>query len=110
QRMEVALMQSIFSRLSFVFALVIFPVLSFAQSGAEDEARTYLVRGMAAIEMAKSDDELAAAVEEFKKATEIDPTMAAAWYNMGAVQSKLGRFRDAIDSYNHYLKLAPQAD
>jgi hypothetical protein len=103
-------MQTIFSRLSFVFALVIFPVLSFAQSGAEDEARTYLVRGMAAIEMAKSDDELAAAVEEFKRATEIDPTMAAAWYNMGAVQAKIGRFRDAIGSYNRYLALAPQAD
>jgi hypothetical protein len=108
--MEVALMQTSLSRLSFVFALAIFPVLSFAQSGAEDEARTYLVRGMAAIEMAKSDDELAAAVEEFKKATEIDPTMAAAWYNMGAVQAKIGRFRDAIGSYNRYLALAPQAD
>ncbi len=103
-------MQTIFFRLSFVFSLAIFPVLSFAQSSAGDEARTYLVRGMAAIEMAKSDDELAAAVEEFKKATEIDPTMAAAWYNMGAVQAKIGRFRDAIDSYNRYLTLAPQAD
>jgi hypothetical protein len=103
-------MQTIFSRMSLVFALVAFPVLSFGQGGAADEARTYLVRGMAAIEMAKSDDELAAAVDEFKKATEIDPTMAAAWYNMGAVQAKLGRFRDAIDSYNRYLNLAPQAD
>lgn len=103
-------MQRIFSGLGLVFALAVFPVLSLAQSGAADDARTYLVRGMAAIEMARSDDELAAAVEEFKKATEIDPTMAAAWYNMGAVQAKIGRFRDAIDSYNRYLALAPQAD
>lgn len=103
-------MQTIFSRLVSVLALAVFPALSLAQGSAEDEARTYLVRGMAAIEMARSDDELAAAVEEFKKATEIDPGMAAAWYNMGAVQAKIGRFRDAIDSYNRYLALAPQAD
>ncbi|HLY97153.1 MAG TPA: tetratricopeptide repeat protein [Sideroxyarcus sp.] len=103
-------MQTIFSRMSLVVVLMIFPVLSFGQGSAAEEARTYLVSGMAAIEMAKSDDELAAAVDEFKKATEIDPTMTAAWYNMGAVQAKLGRFKDAIDSYNHYLNLAPQAD
>lgn len=36
------------------------------RADAEEEAHTYLVRGMAAIEMAKSDDELVAAVEEFK--------------------------------------------
>lgn len=59
-------MQTMFSRLSVVFALAIFSAPSFGQSSAEEEAHTYLVRGMAAIEMAKSDDELVAAVEEFK--------------------------------------------
>jgi plasmid stability protein len=59
----------------------------FGQS-SDDEARKYLVRGMAAIEMAKSDEELAAAATEFKKATEISPNMATAWYNLGSVQVK----------------------
>ena len=82
---------------------------AFAQS-REDEARKHLVRGMAAIEMAKSDEELAAAAEEFKKATEIAPNLAAAWYNLGSVQTKTGQTREAIASYQRYLALAPAAD
>jgi len=77
---------------------------------SDEEARKYLVRGMAAIEMAKSEDDLAIAVAEFKKATEIAPDMAAAWYNLGSVQSKTGQINDAIASYRRYLKLAPQAE
>jgi hypothetical protein len=65
---------------------------------------------MAAIEMAKSEADLAAAASEFKKATELAPTMAAAWYNLGSVQSKMGQFKDAIVSYRRYLILAPKAD
>lgn len=103
-------MRTIFFRLSVVFALIIFSVPSFGQSSAEEEAHAYLVRGLAAIEMARGDDELTAAVEEFKKAARIAPTMAAAWFNLGAVQAKVGQFRDAIDSYNRYLALAPRAD
>lgn len=103
-------MQTHYSKLSLVFVLIAFPVLSFGQNNSEEEARTYMVRGVTAIEMAKSPEELAAAVDEFKKAIEIDPTLAAAWYNLGSVQTKLGQFKNAIDSYNNYLKLAPQAD
>lgn len=82
---------------------------AFGQDSAE-EARKHLVRGMAAIEMAKSDAELAAAATEFKKATELAPSMAAAWYNLGSVQSKMGQLKDAIASYRRYLILAPNAD
>jgi hypothetical protein len=81
----------------------------FGQDSAE-EARKHLVRGMAAIEMAKDEDGLAAAAAEFKKATEIEPNMSAAWYNLGSVQSKMGRLKDAIASYRRYLILAPKAD
>jgi len=80
----------------------------FGQNSAE-EARKHLVRGMAAIEMSKSEDGLAAAAAEFKKAAEIEPNMAAAWYNLGSVQSKMGQLRDAIASYHRYLILAPKA-
>ncbi|MFQ6759664.1 MAG: PDZ domain-containing protein [Deltaproteobacteria bacterium] len=79
-----------------------------AQSNTED-AHTYMVRGMAAVEMAKSNDELAAAVKEFKKATEIAPTLAPAWYNLGLAQSKIGQLKDAIASYRKYLAMAPKA-
>jgi tetratricopeptide (TPR) repeat protein len=77
---------------------------------SDEEARKYLVRGMAAIEMAKSNEELAAAALEFKKATEIAPNMAAAWYNLGSVQVKIGQTKEAIVSYRKYLALAPQAE
>jgi hypothetical protein len=69
-----------------------------------------MVRGMAAIEIAESDEELADAEEEFRMATEIDPTLAAAWFNLGAVQARMGRYEAAVASYNRYLALAPDAD
>ncbi|MBA4391496.1 MAG: formylglycine-generating enzyme family protein [Syntrophus sp. (in: bacteria)] len=92
---------------SFIIMGLAAPV--FGQSSA-DEARKHLVRGMAAIEMAKSEAELTAAAAEFKKATELAPTMAAAWYNLGSVQSKMGQLKDAIASYRRYVILAPKAD
>ncbi len=97
--------------LVILIALVIIGLAApvFGQSSA-DEARKYLVRGMAAIEMAKSEADLAAAATEFKKATELAPTMAAAWYNLGSVQSKMGQLKDAIASYRRYAILAPKAD
>ena len=82
---------------------------SLAQDRAE-EARKYIVRGMAAIEAAKSDDDLADAAAEFRKATEIAPQMAAAWYNLGSVQAKMGKPKEAIASYRRYLAVAPQTE
>jgi hypothetical protein len=93
--------------ITFIIIGLAAPVFS---QNSDEEARKYLVRGMAAIEMAKSEDDLAVAVAEFKKATEIAPDMAAAWYNLGSVQSKTGQINDAIASYRRYLKLAPQAE
>lgn len=81
---------------------------AWAQDRAE-EARKYLVRGMAAVEAAKSDDDLADAAEEFRKATAAAPELAAAWYNLGAVQAKMGKPKMAIESYKRYLSVAPQA-
>ncbi|MCX5806152.1 MAG: PDZ domain-containing protein [Proteobacteria bacterium] len=94
-----------------IIALVIMGLTApvFGQNSA-DEARKHLVRGMVAIEMAKSEGELAAAAAEFKKATELAPTMPAAWYNLGSVQSKMGLLKDAIASYRRYLIVAPKAN
>lgn len=75
-----------------------------------EEGRRYLIRGIAAIEMAKSDKELVGAAEQFAKATQIAPELSAAWYNLGSVQAKLGRYKEAMNSYQHYLELNPKAE
>ncbi len=95
-------------RITLIAASFFLCASAFAQTGDAD-ARKHLVRGMAAVEMAKNEEDLLVAVEEFRKATEIAPNMAAAWYNLGSVQSKTGQFKEAIASYNRYLALAPQA-
>jgi tetratricopeptide (TPR) repeat protein len=78
-------------------------------TGTPEDARRHLVRGVAAIEIAKSADDLALAADEFRKATEIAPEMASAWYNLGSVQAKTGQVNEAIASYRRYLALSPDA-
>lgn len=73
-----------------------------------DEARRHLVRGAAAIEMAKTDADLALAAEEFGQATRIAPEWAFAWMNLGQVQARLGRLSEAMASYRRFLALAPE--
>lgn len=92
-----------------VLAVMLLLAAGAAFAGSEEDARRYMVRGMAAVEMAKSDEELSGAAVEFKRATELAPGMAAAWYNLGAVQVKLGELKEAIASYQRYLALAPDA-
>jgi hypothetical protein len=95
------------------YLLLLLPLLAtlpaVAEEGAAD-ARRHMVRGIAAIEMAKSAADLAPAANEFRRATELDPTLSAAWYNLGSVQVKLGQFDEAIQSYKRYLVLSPQAE
>lgn len=96
--------------MAFLFAMLMLgSALALADDGT-DKARRHLVRGLAAIEMAKSDAELSLAVDEFKAATEIAPGLAAAWYNLGAIQAKTGQPNAAIASYQRYLSLAPTAE
>jgi tetratricopeptide (TPR) repeat protein len=80
------------------------------RASTAEAARRHIVRGAAAIEMAKSEADLARAAAEFEQAAEIAPTMAPAWYNLGSVQAKIGELKEAIESYRKYLALAPQAD
>ena len=78
-------------------------------TGTLEDARRHVVRGAAAIEMAKNMDDLAQAADEFRQATEIAPAMAEAWYNLGAVLAKTGKLDEAIASYRRYLALSPSA-
>lgn len=94
-----------------VSALVLFAALAGqARADVLADARKHMLRGTAAIESAKTEEELGEAAEEFQKATEIAPSLAAAWYNLGAVQAKLDRLQDAMNSYKRYLALAPNAE
>jgi tetratricopeptide (TPR) repeat protein len=83
---------------------------AFAQNETQDAARRHMVRGVAAIEMAKTESDMRAAADEFRRATEIDPKLAGAWYNLGAVQAKLQDHAGAIASYKHYLELEPSSE
>ncbi len=80
------------------------------RGSAEEAARAFIVRGVAATEMAKNEADLTRAAVEFKRATEIAPNMAAAWYNLGSVQAKTGQLQEAIESYRQYLILVPGVD
>lgn len=79
-------------------------------TGTFDDARRHMIRGMAAIEMAKSATEINMAAEEFLCATEIDPQLANAWYNLARAQTQLGSYPAAIASYERYLQEAPNAE
>lgn len=78
-------------------------------TGTPEDARRHMLRGMAAIEIAKSNDDLALAEDEFRMATEIAPQMAIAWFNLGKAQTQLGRNDEAMASFRQYLTLAPDA-
>ena len=78
-------------------------------TGTPEDARRHLVRGAAAIEIAKNLDDLAVAADEFRMATEIAPDMAPAWFNLGSVLAKTGPVSDAVAAYRRYLELAPNA-
>lgn len=92
-----------------IFLTSLFSSTVIAEEGQAD-ARRHMIRGVAAIEMAKSNAELALAADEFRIATELDPGLSAAWYNLGSVQAKLGKYSAAIQSYQRYLILNPKAD
>ena len=85
------------------------PVQRPKATGTLEDAHHHMIRGMAAIEMAKSEAELGLAEDEFRMATEISPQLANAWFNLGKTQSQLGKYGDAIDSYRQYLVYAPGA-
>jgi hypothetical protein len=78
-------------------------------TGTPEDAHNHLLRGLAAIEMAKSSGDMSLAEDEFRMATEIEPKMANAWFNLGKVQALMGEYTKAMASYRQYLTLAPEA-
>lgn len=91
-----------------VFCLVVIPQMVCAQTIPE-EARRHMARGQAAVEMAKSPDEYDSAMREFQEASRLAPDWPDPHYNLGLVQEKSGKFREAVASLKEYLRLAPNA-
>jgi len=93
----------------FIILLILlmsFPVHAFGQ-GIPEEARRYMARGMAAVEMAKSAGDYELAAKEFEQAAKLAPDWPEVYYNLGLVQSKAGDITSAMKSLQRYLDLAP---
>lgn len=92
--------------------MVLFGVLLLSAAVAQpvpDEARRHMLRGQAALEMAKSPQDLRLAIRELEQATRLAPDWADAHFNLGLVRAKIGDYGGAIASYQRYLELAPNA-
>lgn len=74
-----------------------------------EEARRYMGRGQAAVELAKTAEDFGRAAAEFQKAVRMAPWLADAYYNLGVVEEKAGRFDDAMRNFKLYLRTSPNA-
>lgn len=84
-------------------------VLAFAADPVPEEARRYFARGLAAVEMARSSADYAAAAGEMERARELAPQWPDVYYNLGLLYQKTGNYAAAIDRLRGYLQLAPES-
>lgn len=89
------------------FALIFVLIGAETVAATSDQAQRHFNRGMAAVEMAGSQDDYALAIDEFRQALALAPEWADVHYNLGLVQEKAGRYRDAVNSLRRYLQLVP---
>ena len=83
-------------------------ILSWAAT-VPKEAQRQFDRGMAAVEVAKTPEDYKQAIEEFRKAQALAPDWADVYYNLGLIQEKAEKLKDAVVSLKQYLQLAPNA-
>ncbi len=102
-------MKKIIVMLATIFILFCGNTLSFGQTVSE-EAKRHFDRGIAAIEMASSPDDYIGAIEEFEQAARLAPNWPDVYYNLGKVQEKAQKYREAIGNLQQYLRLAPSAN
>ncbi|MRR06710.1 MAG: hypothetical protein EG828_07170 [Deltaproteobacteria bacterium] len=76
---------------------------------ASVEAQRHMDRGQAAIEMAKTPEDLEDAITEFQQAKALAPDWPDPYYHLGLIQDKLERYDDALLSLMRYLQLAPRS-
>jgi len=91
----------------FLIGVVFNSVALSAENTAD--AKKFMARGQAAVEMAKDDAGFLRAAKEFEQAIAADPGLAEAYYNLGIVLDKAGQYDRAIENLNIYLEKAPNA-
>lgn len=74
-----------------------------------EEARRHMIRGRAAVEMAKAPEQYRMAIVEFEQAVRLAPHWADAFFNLALAQARLGDLGSAIGNYRRYVELAPNA-
>jgi hypothetical protein len=82
---------------------------SFGQQPVSDEVQRHMVRAQVAEEMAKSTGEYSSAIKEYQQAIHLEPNWPDPYYRLGLLQEKSGELKKAIESFNAYLRLAPNA-
>ena len=97
-------------KISVLMAILSTFLVSTAWSAQVSEAaQRHFDRGMAAVEMAKTPDDYDAAIREFKQARDLAPDWPDVYYNLGLIQDKAGKYKDAVDSLRNYLRMSPNA-
>jgi hypothetical protein len=95
------------------FIILMILLMSFSTralgQGIPEEARRFMLRGMAAVEMAKTPKDYERAVREFEQAAKLAPNWPDVYFNLGSVQAKAGNYGEAMRHYKRYLELAPNA-
>ncbi len=73
------------------------------------EAKRFVARGQAAIEMGQNKTDFEDAAAEFEKAIKIAPWWGDAYRGLGAASEKGASYRQAMAAYELYMKAAPNA-
>jgi tetratricopeptide (TPR) repeat protein len=74
-----------------------------------EEARRHMVRGRAAVKAAKNKQGFQNAADEFKQALYIAPWLVDGYYNLGIMQDKAGKYKEAVRNLKTYLSGAPNS-
>lgn len=89
-----------------IFILASCLIVSFSSYSQTDEFKRHLVRAETAFKMGN----LPEAVNEYKEAIKLDSVNGNLYYNLAAVQEKIGTvesFNSAIENYKKYLAVVP---
>jgi tetratricopeptide (TPR) repeat protein len=96
--------------LLMMMAFLLCAAPAWAQQAIPEAAKKHLLAGIDAIEKAKTPEDFDRAVGEFEAAAKIAPESPEVYYFLGKTLSMTrGRTKQAVDAYNRYLALAPNA-
>jgi tetratricopeptide (TPR) repeat protein len=102
-------MQKRINKLILALCTVLWLATPGGSSAVSDEANRHFIRGMAAVEIAKTAEDYDLAIDEFKQARSLAPDWPDVYYNLGLIQEKAGKYMDAASSLRKYLQLTPDS-